>query len=160
MDDGITQDELIKLKESEPKLTSICEELSKFKIKDTFGHADFHDKNILIDINTKKITLIDLGEVVITHPFFSFSNCLFRASENFSLSEQQYHNLENECFKPWLVFESGENLMKILSLIRRCWSIHSVLGEFRLMNSVDASAFQVLRREGRLAKNLRYWINQ
>ena len=160
IDDGLSKDELIKLKKLVPKLISICEKLSHYKIKETFGHADFHDKNILININTNQTTLIDLGEVVITHPFFSFLNCLHRAKENFSLSDVQYQQLQLACFKPWLALDTQEHLFEILAIIQQCWSIHSVLGEFRLMNSVDQSAFQELRRQGRLARNLRHWINQ
>lgn len=160
IDDGLSKDEIIKLGRLEPKLYSICDKLSRYKIKDTFGHADFHDKNILVNINTNQTTLIDLGEVVITHPFFSFHNCLHRAKENFSLSSSQYQQLQHECFKPWLTLDTEENLLEILAIIQQCWSIHGVLGEFRLIKSVDQSAFQALRRQGRLAKNLRYWINQ
>lgn len=160
IEDGVKSDELIKLKKLAPKLFSICEDLSSYKIRDTFGHADFHDKNILIDENTKQTTLIDLGEVVITHPFFSFLNCLHRAKENFSLSDTQYQKLQIECFKPWLQLETQTHLFEILSLIQQCWSIHSVLGEFRLINSVDYLDSEKLKKEGRLANTLRYWINQ
>lgn len=159
LDDGLGKDDLIKLKNLAPKLSSICEQLSHYKIKDTFGHADFHDKNILINTNSRKTTLIDLGEVVITHPFFSFLNCLHRAQQNFSLSNTQYQQLQLSCFEPWLALETQEHLLEILSVIQQCWPIHSVLGELRLINSVDQSASQKLRRQGRLAKNLRYWIN-
>jgi Phosphotransferase enzyme family len=160
LEDGLSQDELVKLKNLEPKLVSICEKLSRYKIKETFGHADFHDKNILINTPTKQTTLIDLGEVVITHPFFSFHNCLHRAKENFTLSDSQYQQLNLTCFKPWLALETQAHLLEILALIQQCWSIHAVLGELRLMNSVDPAAFQELHRQGRLAKNLRHWINQ
>jgi hypothetical protein len=160
IDDGLSNDELKQLQRLEPKLFSICERLSQYKIKETFGHADFHDKNILINTHTGQTTLIDLGEVVITHPFFSFLNCLHRAKENFSLTDKQYQQLQLACFKPWLALDTEEHLFEILAIIQQCWSIHSVLGEFRLMNSVDQAAFQKLRRQGRLARNLRYWINQ
>lgn len=160
IEDGLTIHELIELKEKAPKLSAFCDQLSRFKIKDTFGHADFHDKNILIDTSTNQTTIIDLGEVVITHPFFSFLNCIHRAKENFALSDEQYQQLQLACFKPWLALETHENLFEILGIIQQCWSIHSVLGEFRLMKSVDQSAFQALHRQGRLSKNLRYWINQ
>ncbi|VVC75421.1 hypothetical protein AQUSIP_07110 [Aquicella siphonis] len=159
INDGLNNDELMQLRVLEPALFSICEELSHYKIKETFGHADFHDKNILIDLSTKKSTIIDLGEVVITHPFFSFLNCLHRAKLNFSLSESQYQQLQHACFKPWLALDTSDHLIEILTLIQQCWPIHSVLGEFRLMNSVDKSAFQELHRQGRLSNNLRHWIN-
>ncbi len=160
INNGLNKDDLIKLKKLTPKLSSICEKLSHYKIKDTFGHADFHDKNILINTNNGKTTFIDLGEVVITHPFFSFLNCLHRAKENFSLSNSQYHKLQLSCFEPWLAFETQEHLFQILELIKQCWPIHAVLGEFHLINSVDPSIFQELNRKGRLAENLRYWMDQ
>ncbi len=159
LDDGLNKNELMRLKNLESKLLSICDQLSSYLIKETFGHADFHDKNILINTKTSQITLIDLGEVVITHPFFSFHNCLHRAKENFSLSNAQYQQLRLACFKPWLALDTEEHLFEILEIMQQCWPIHSVLGEFRLMNSVDHAAFQQLRRQGRLAKSLRYWIN-
>lgn len=158
LDDGLTQEELKKLKNLEQKFISICKQLSNYNIKDTFGHADFHDKNVLIDINSKKTTLIDLGEVVITHPFFSFLNCIYRVKGNFLLSDKPYQELQIACLKPWLELETQDRLFEILSLIQQCWSIHSALGEFRLIKSIDEHAFQILRRQGRLSRYLRHWL--
>lgn len=160
IDDGITPEELKKLRTLTPKLQSICEKLSRYHIKDTFGHSDFHDKNILVDPKTHKTTIIDLGEVSITHPFFSLLNCLHMARERFKLSDEVYYEIENASLQPWLAFETHENTLKILSLIGQCWTIHAVLGELRLLNSVDPVLSQELRKQGRLAKKLRIWINQ
>lgn len=160
INDGLTQEELKKLKVLEPKLLSICEQLARFKIPETLSHCDFHDKNILVNTQTNQTTIIDLGEVVITHPFFSFLNCVHRAKENFALTDTQYQHLIEACFKHWLALESSTHLFEILLIIQQCWSIHSVLGEYRLMNSVDQESFQALRRQGRLSGNLRYWLEQ
>ena len=127
------------MKQLEPKLISLCEKLSHYKIKETFGHADFHDKNILININTSQTTLIELGEVVITHPFFSFLNCLHRAKENFSLSNEHHHQLQLACFKPWLAFDTQKHLLRNPGDYSTMLVYTLVLGEFRLMNSVDQS---------------------
>ncbi len=159
LDDGLSKEDLIKLKKLEQKLVSLCTQLSSYNIKDTFGHADFHDKNICIDPKTCQTTIIDLGEVVMTYPFFSFLNCLYRAKENFNLTESQYHQLQLNCFEPWLAFESKKNLLEIMLIINQCWPIHSVLGEYRLMKSVGKADFQKLLRQGRFAGNLRYWLN-
>lgn len=159
LEDGLSSEELIKLKKLEPKFVSICEKIANFKIADTFGHADFHDKNILVDPSTNETTLIDLGEVVITHPFFSLHNCLYMAKENFSLSNEQDQMIRYESLKPWLAWETQENLLEVMSLISQCWSIHAVLAELRLMNSVNQSAFESLHRQGRLARKLRFWFN-
>ncbi len=156
-EDGLTDAELKKISAASSKLNDFCEQLAKFKLTETFSHADFHDKNILVDPKTKKTTLIDLGEVVITHPFFSLPNCLHRAKENFALSDAQYQQLENACLQPWLQFESHDNLKKILALVQQCWPIHAVLGEYRLMQSVP-DGFNILNGQGRFANSFRYWI--
>jgi hypothetical protein len=123
LDDGLNRDDLIKLKKLAPKLSFFCEKLAHYKIKDTFGHADFHDKNICINPETHQTTIIDLGEVVITYPFFSFLNCLYRAKENFALTEKQYLQLQIDCFEPWYGWESQKNLFDILLIINQCWPI-------------------------------------
>ena len=160
LDDGLTKIEIKKLLELQPKVLEIFDRLSQYNIPETFGHGDFHDKNILINPDTHKTTIIDLGEVVITHPFFSLHNCLHMAKENFAIPDDQYRRLQEACFKNWLQFESSTNLFEILSIIGQCWSIHSVLGEYRLMQSVDPISFQKLKREGRLTRNFRYWLSQ
>jgi aminoglycoside/choline kinase family phosphotransferase len=160
IEDGLSKDELIKLKQLESKLSFLCERLASYKIKDTFGHADFHDKNILINPDTGQTTIIDLGEVVITYPFFSLHNCLHMAKENFSLTDNQYHQLQLTCLEPWIKLESQRNLFDILSIINQCWSIHATLGEYRLIQSVKKTNFKNLHRQGRFSRKLRYWINQ
>lgn len=157
--DGLNKDELIILKNKAPQLHSICEKLSTFNIKDTFGHSDFHDKNILIDTHSLKTTIIDLGEIAVTYPFFSFNNCLHMAKENFALSDSIYEKLKLECFKPWLEFETQEHLYEILNIMHQCWSIHAFLSEYRVLNSIDP-ADRANFNKGRFAEKLRHWINQ
>lgn len=158
-EDGLTSSELKKLANLNSKLVSICEQLANFKLTETFSHADFHDKNILVDPKTHKTTIIDLGEVVITHPFFSLPNCLHRAKEHFALTPIQDQQLLDACLKPWLHMETEENLKLILTLMQQCWPIHAVLGEYRLMQSVP-DGFIKLNRQGRFANALRYWLSE
>ncbi|NNM60179.1 MAG: aminoglycoside phosphotransferase family protein [Legionellales bacterium] len=160
MNDGITKDELKKLEKLDVQLFSICSQLSNYKIPETLSHCDFHDKNILVNTHTYQTTMIDLGEVAISHPFFSFHNCLYRAKENFALTGKEYQQLQEKCFEPWLNLESRAHLFEILLIIEQCWSIHAVLGEYRLIESVDLVSFQALSRQGRLAEKLRYWLKQ
>jgi len=116
-------------------------------------------ENILIDKDTQKTTVIDLGEVVITHPFYSLHNCLHMAKENNSLSDTQYNHILESCLEPWLSLESRVNLTEIISYIQETWMIHAVLGEMRLIDSVDKEAYKTLHREGRMSKKLRVWID-
>lgn len=158
--DGLTQEELKQLKSLESKLQILCDQLASFKVPDTFGHADFHDKNILVNSRTHQTTLIDLGEVDITHPFFSFVNCLYRATEHLKLPSSQYKKLQEDCFKNWLSIESSAHLFEIIAIIEQCWAIHAVLGEYRLIKSIGPIASMTLRRQGRFAGKLRVWIEQ
>ena len=159
IDDGLSMDDLQQLKNLGSRFNEICDRLSQYQISNTFGHADFHPKNILIDKDTQKTTVIDLGEVVITHPFYSLHNCLHMAKENFSLSDTQYNRILESCLEPWLSLESRANISEIISHIHETWMIHAVLGEMRLIDSVDEQAYKTLRREGRLSKKLRVWID-
>ncbi|HHU0007357.1 aminoglycoside phosphotransferase family protein [Legionella pneumophila serogroup 1] len=157
--DGLTREELKQLKSLDGKLRTFCEQLASFKVPDTFGHADFHGKNILVNPHTHQTTMIDLGEVVITHPFFSFVNCLYRVTEFLKLSTSQYRQLQEACFKNWLSIESSVHLCEIIAIIQQCWSIHAVLGEYRLIKSIDPIALITLRRQGRFSGKLRAWID-
>lgn len=155
--DGLTAKELKKTHSLDSKLHSLCKQLSQYKITESIGHCDFHDKNILIDINTNKTTIIDLGEVAITYPLFSLVNCLNMAKENFALTNSQYEQLQEECLQPWLAIESKKHLSEIVAIMQQCWPIHAVLGEYRLLKAVDPIKLQ---RQGRFANKLRYWIDQ
>jgi hypothetical protein len=157
---GLTDEEINKCQNLIPTFQFICEKLSTYPIPDTFGHGDFHDNNVLIEPKTHQTTLIDLGEVVITHPFFSLLNMLYHTQKNCGLSHQQYTQLQKQVFKPWLKLESLANLQEVMTLIQRCGLIHAMLGIHRIMQSVDHAAFQKLSHEGRLAQKLRLWLNQ
>ncbi len=146
--DGLMHNEINKLKKLNIVLVEICEELANFSIPETLSHCDFHEKNILINTDTLQTTIIDLGEVAISHPFFSLNNCLHMVYERFGLTDAHYRQLQKTCLQPWLHFESEANLWEILSLIQKVWSIHAVLGEYRLLQSVDTSIFPLLQREG------------
>lgn len=158
--DGLSHVEIEKLRGLEEKLLSICEQLSQYSIPETLSHCDFHDKNILIDTQTHQTTLIDLGEVSITHPFFSILNYLHRAQENFQISEKQHHFIQEMALEPWLSFESKDRMLEILNLIQQCWSIHAVLGEYHLIQSVAPLHRKTLSTQGRFANKLRAWMGE
>lgn len=158
-EDGLSHDEIIRLKYLEPQFKFLCKKLADYKIKDSFCHADFHDKNILINPNTHQSTIIDLGEVAISYPIFSLHNCLHMFRENFALTENQYRQITQQCLAPWLELESEKNLLEILSIVKQCWSIPAALGEYRLINSVGKNDLQKLKGQGRFSNKLRYWLD-
>jgi len=76
--EGISLIELQKLKGLTSKLQAQCDALASFEIPETLVQADFHSNNIVIEPETKKMCYLDLGEVVIAHPFFSMINFLLQ----------------------------------------------------------------------------------
>lgn len=105
---------------------------------------DFHSNNILIDPNTKKITFIDLGETVITHPFFSLHTFLRQATINHGIQEldQTYNQLQNACFENWLELATKSQLLEWFMLAKKLWPIYSAFGTYRLMVGVDLKFFK------------------
>jgi hypothetical protein len=69
IEDGLLESEIRELEKLIPALTNLCNELSAYSIKQSIVQPDFNDNNTLID-DSQNITIIDLGEIVISHPFF------------------------------------------------------------------------------------------
>lgn len=156
----LTHEEINQCQNLTPTFQNICEKLAQYNLPDTFCHCDFHDNNMLIDPKTHQTTMIDLGEVVITHPFFSVLNFLFHVKENCHFTQQQFEALQQQAFKPWLKRESSSNLQAAMVLIQQCWLIHAILGIYRLMLCVDPIEFENSALQNRFASKLRLWINQ
>lgn len=68
--DGLSEIEISNLEALCPKVFNLCKKLSGYSIKQTIVQPDFNDNNTLIDDVSQDITIIDLGEIVISHPFF------------------------------------------------------------------------------------------
>lgn len=85
LDEGLTLDELDKLMRLVPTIKSICESLSKYKIKNTLVCCDFNENNMIINEDTQQISIIDLSETVISHPFFSIAAHLRNNARRYQL---------------------------------------------------------------------------
>lgn len=141
--DGMTDKELQILRDSSSQILEQCELLSQYQIPETLVQSDFHSNNILFDPNTQKMTFIDLGETVITHPFFSLHTFLRQAIIHHGVKEldQTYRQLQDACFENWVEI-SKKQLLEGFGLAKKLWPIYSALGAYRLMSGVDLQAFK------------------
>lgn len=159
--DGLTEKELQILQSLRPKISTQCELLSKYDIPETLVQSDFHSNNILFHSGTQKITFIDLGETVVTHPFFSLHTFLRQAIIHHGVKECDhiYHQLQDACFKNWSEL-SKKQLLEGFGLTNKLWPVYSALGAYRLMSGVDLQAFKshYADRPHRLAGYLRAYI--
>lgn len=157
--DGVTDQELKVLQGLTSKLSEQCTLLSQYHIPETFVQNDFHTNNILFDPATQKITFIDLGESVITHPFFSLHTFLQQAITHHNIKETDalYLQLQDTFFKSWLDISTKTKLSEVFKLTQKIWPIYLALGAYRLMTSVDLQAFKMYyaNKPGRIAECLR-----
>ena len=149
LENGLSIIDISKLEALVPRVSNLCKKLSDYSIKQTFVQPDFNDNNTLIDCVSQDITTIDLGEIAISHPFFSLLNCLEQIKKHHSLTEEEdeYRRIQDSCIKNYINFESNNRLLDAFATARMLWPIYSALCDFRLMNACDkaslsASSFQ------------------
>ena len=160
--DGMTDDELKILRDLSPNVAEQYALLSEYQIPETLVQLDFNTNNMLFNPITKKMTLIDLGEVVISHPFFSLHNFLYTTTVHHGIKEgdQTYRQLQNACFEKWLPNACKEHLFEGFMLAKKLWPIFGAFGCYRLMKSVDLQAFRSYYSNSphRLADSFREYI--
>lgn len=148
--EGITDKELYILQRLSPQIAKECELLSQYSIKNTIVQSDFNTNNILINPSTNKLTFIDLGEIAITHPFFSLHNFLYTATIYHGIKEGDpiYQKLRQASIENWLELGTQKQLLKGFKLAERLWPIYSVIAQYHFMHCVDRDALRV------------YWANR
>jgi hypothetical protein len=108
------------------------------------------------------MTLVDLGEISITHPFFSLHNFLQQATihHDIKTEDQRYQQLQDACFENWLTLSTKQELLEAFILSRKLWPIYSVLAHYRLMMCVDQEALKAFypNKPNQLAAYFREYI--
>ncbi|OAI48810.1 hypothetical protein AYO45_00615 [Gammaproteobacteria bacterium SCGC AG-212-F23] len=150
--DGLSEKEVSVLEKLFPVVSNLCQKLSDYAIKPSIVQPDFNDNNTLIANESRDITIIDLGEIVISHPFFSLINCLQQAKKHHSLTDADdtYLQLMDACLKNYMVFESKNRLLDALAIARILYFIYGALVNYRLMIACDKTRFtSSFQRHGR-----------
>ncbi len=157
--DGVSEIEISELETLLPMVSYLCKKLSGYAIKQTIVQSDFHDNNILIEKFSQAITIIDLGEIVISHPFFSLIGCLQQAKHHYALMDDDaaYLRLRDACFKNYMDFKSKNELLDAFSSAHILWLVYGILCQHRLMNACgkeNVMSFQ----HGKLSRSLREFM--
>lgn len=160
--DGITEKELLILHDLIPHVTDSFEQLLKYKIPVTIVQPDFNTNNILFGPETRQFTFIDLGELAITHPFFSLHNFLYTATIHHGIQERDatWDKLEKACVENWLDIGTMPELLAAFKLSKVLWNIYSACVNYRFMHCVDLKLLNdwYNNKPHRLANNLRSYI--
>lgn len=135
LENGLLENDISQLKILVPKIYSLCKKLSGFGIKQTIVQPDFNDNNTLLDDKSQRMTIIDLGEIVVSHPFFSLINFLFQMKKHHALEEE---NILDACLENYKEFGSKEFLLEALAIAKILWPVYGVLAYDRLMLACGA----------------------
>lgn len=139
LDEGLTLHELDKLMELIPAIKSICEFLAKQTIQDTLINADFNENNMIINETTQQISLIDWGESVITHPFFSIASHLHATARRYQLEPngELIEKIKQKYLSCWLDMANQQTLDEIYLHVLRLLPIFSSLALYRLQTATN-----------------------
>lgn len=139
IEDGLVLNEIDQLMKLVPTVKSICEVLSKCKINDTLVNCDFNENNMIIARNTQQISIIDWGESVISHPFFSLASHLQSIARRYQLelNGQVLESIKQKYLSYWLDVANADELDAIYKNILRLLPIYSSLGIYRLQTATN-----------------------
>ena len=155
--EGLSEKEISELEALLPKVGLLCQKLSEYGIQQSIVQPDFHDNNILIADRSQNITFIDLGESVISHPFFSLINCLRQIKQHHALTDTEdiFHQLMDACLYNFTIFGPKKDLLDAFAIACRVECIYRVLSYIRLMCACDKSRLRSFYGQGRLSSLLK-----
>ena len=139
VDEGLTRDEINQLMRLAPTIKSICELPSTHKIKDTLVNCDFNENNMIINEATREISIIDWGETVISHPFFSLASFSRNTARRYELesNEQLMESIRQICLSCWSDVVNNHELDEIYQNIQRLLPIFTALSLYRLQTATN-----------------------
>ena len=162
LDDGLSSKEIDHLHQLHSACTKLCDDLSQYKIPETISHCDFHENNMLFDSKAGAINIIDWGEVVISHPFFSLNGCLWNITyfNDTNKMDTLYSRLQSQCIAPWLDFLDEKQLLEALNIANHLNGIYAALGyeQLYIATSVQSKMVQHTHK-GSIAGCLRSFLN-
>jgi hypothetical protein len=158
--DDVSEIEITQLEALIPTISRLCQKLAGFLIQPTIVQCDFHDNNLLLDETTQKIAMIDLGEVVISHPFFSIAGFLRQIKRHHGVKDETISELLDAYLKNYAAFESKNNLLEAFEIARILWFAYEALAQYRLMLACDKARFLSFQRHGKLRDSLREFLNE
>ncbi len=134
LDEGLTYDEIDNLKRLIPSIESTCKFLPKNKINETLVNADFNENNLIINQNTNQLSIIDWGESVISHPFFTIASHLRSLARRYKLETNgtMIEHIKQKCLSCWSDVASMNELENIYKKMLSLYPVFSALAIYRL----------------------------
>ena len=161
VEDGLSEIEIQKLNALFTKVSELCEKLSNYAIKQSIVQPDFNDNNTLVDESSHNMTLIDLGELAISHPFFSLHNFLLQMKKHHGLTENdaRYLKIKDAYLSNYMHCESKEHLLDAFLMTQLLFPVYCALSDERLLNACDKTSLrESFPGQARPGKSLREFL--
>ncbi len=148
--ENVPTDDIKQLQDLTVPFEAVCKELAGFNISACLSHSDIHDNNMLIDTATQQISIIDLGECAVDHPFLSLAACLTRMAARYQIVPESpdYHMFQNACFSGFLA--SDNDMQQAIRLTHKLLPFYSLLVHMRLMRAGGDNLKALPRMQGRI----------
>lgn len=126
-EDGLTDSEILLLPKALELLKSQCQYLTESVLPETINHDDLHSGNIFL--KEERYRLIDWGDCVVSHPFFTIPITLMSAADSLGCLDDapEIAALRDRYLLHWAEFASLEVLQQIYRMVECANPINRVL---------------------------------
>lgn len=139
IEEGFVPGEIDQLMKLIPQVKETCKLLFKSKVKETLVNCDLNENNIIVDENIQKLFIVDWGESVISHPFFTLASHMKSIARRYQLDLNGLllNTIKNKYLSYWLDVATESELKEIYGNILKISPIFSSLALSRLQNATN-----------------------
>jgi hypothetical protein len=152
--DGLTSEELARMRKELPEIAKMCAELAGFGIPETLQHDDFHDGNVFV--RDGRHVFFDWGDSCVSHPFHTLVVTLRSVAARLDLEPggSDLLGLRDAYLEPFAVFAEPAALREAFDLAYRVGTIGRALAWYAYVPETD------LRYRSEIAEAVPYGLQR
>ncbi len=133
--EGLSGDELARLRAAVPEVAALCRELAAYGVPETLQHDDFHDGQVFVADG--RYRFLDWGDSCVSHPFHTLVVTLRAAAHKhvFEPGGPEVERLRDVYLEPF----GGSELAAAVDLAHRTGTIARALAWYRFVSAPDAA---------------------
>lgn len=136
-EEGLTPREIEQLKRLEITVQSLADALSRSLVGETLVNVDFNENNLILNKQTQTVSVIDLGESVVAHPFFSVAAHINNMARRYKLHihSDTLKSIQQKWLAHWSDEDTPQNLKRTMLLVQKLLPIYLSMGIYRLQEA-------------------------
>lgn len=131
-DDGLDASEIEQLRQYEPLLKTLCQQLATYNVPEALVHGDLHGSNIALQEG--KYVFFDWTDGCIAHPFFDLA--IIPDAIEVQGKKRSLHDIYLE---QWTMYESSSRLHEAYDIALVLAHIHQMISYQHLLANLDDS---------------------